>query len=268
MQQAGAELGTVRLVGFLLLLTLGVVLSALSFTMLVRSMGYQFTYCDGYHSLNLSQIAAMVPGKIWGFAGLVGMLSARGIPRRDSVLVIALHTLLTLSAMVFVGTFGLIPLMGWTYTLLCLVPAVLLLAGRPWCETLRAQFFMGSSPLPSWFNLWLMLVVGVGSCAVVSTCFALLVYSAAGQWPASPWFIASAFAAGYVGGFVSVITPAGLGVREGIMTLILAPALGSDKALALAVVFRLVHMAVLWLHIAITLVALSCSASMPKRETR
>jgi hypothetical protein len=199
MQQAFAELGTVRLVGFLLLLTIGVALLALSFTMLVRSMGYQFTYADGYHSLNLSQIAAMMPGKIWGFAGLAGLLTARGIPRRDSVLVIALHTLLTLSAAVFVGTFGFIPTIGWAYTLLCLVPAVLLLAGRSWCEALRAHFFMGSSPLPSSFSVLLMLVVGVGSWVVVSTCFALFVHSATGRWPVSPLLVASAFAAGYVG---------------------------------------------------------------------
>ena len=185
MQQVFAELGTIRLGSFFLLLTLGVILSALSFTMLVRSMGYQFTYRDGYHSLNLSQIAAMVPGKIWGFAGLAGLLSARGIPKRDSVLVISLHTLLTLSAAVFVGTFGLIPIIGWAYTLLCLVPAVLLLAGRSWCETLRSHFFMGSSPLPSSLSILYMLVVGVGGWMAVSACFALLVYNSAGRWPAS-----------------------------------------------------------------------------------
>jgi hypothetical protein len=128
MQQVFAELGIIRLISFCLVLTLGVVLSALSFTILVRSMGYQFTYCDGYHSLNLSQIAAMVPGKIWGFAGLAGLLSARGIPKRDSVLVISLHTLLTLSGAVFVGICGLIPVIGWACTLLCLVPVMLLLA--------------------------------------------------------------------------------------------------------------------------------------------
>jgi glycosyltransferase 2 family protein len=265
MQQGFAELGTIRLMGFCLLLTLGVVLSALSFTILVRSMGYQFTYRDGYHSLNLSQIAAMVPGKIWGFAGLAGLLSARGIPNRDSVLVISLHTLLTLSAAVFVGTCGLIPVIGWAYTLLCLVPAMLLLAGRSWCETLRSYFFMGSSPLPSSLSVLRMLIVGVVSWAVVSTCFALLVYSAAGRWPASPLLVASAFAAGYVGGFASFITPSGLGVREGIITVILGPALGSDKTLALAIVFRVVHMAVLWLHIAITLCALSGGERMTDR---
>ena len=143
------------------------------------------------------------------------------------------------------------------YTLLCLAPAMVLLAGRFWCETLRSHFFMGSSPLPSSLSILRMLIVGVVSWTVVSTCFALLVYSAAVRWPASPSLVASAFAAGYVGGFASFITPSGLGVREGIITVILGPALGSDKTLALAIVFRVVHMAVLWLHIAITLCALS-----------
>jgi hypothetical protein len=266
-QQVFAEIGPIRLMGFCLLLTLGVVLSALSFTILVRSMGYRLTYRDGYHSLNLSQIAAMVPGKIWGFAGLAGLLSARGIPNRDSVLVIALHTLLTLSAAVFVGTCGLIPVIGWVYTLLCLVPAMVLLAGRSWCETLYSRFFMGSSPLPSSLSILHMLLVGVASWVVVSACFALLVYSAVGRWPASPVLVASAFAAGYVGGFVSLITPSGLGVREGIITIILGPVLGEDKTLALAVVFRVVHMAVLWLHITITLCALSGGVHMTDRGT-
>ena len=210
MQQVFAEIGSIRLMGFCLLLTLGVVLSALGFTILVRSMGYQFTYRDGYHSLNLSQIAAMVPGKIRG-SGLAGLLSVRGIPNRDSVLIISLHTLLTLSAAVFVGC-GLIPVIGWAYTLLCLVPAMLLLAGRSWGETWRSHFFMGSSPLPASLSVLRMLLVGVVSWAVVSTCFALLVHSAVGRWPASPVLVASAFAAGYVGGFCQ--PPYSLGARR------------------------------------------------------
>lgn len=266
-QQVFAELGTAALAGFVLLLTLGIVCATLQFTMLVRSMGYQFTYRDGYHSLNLSQIAAMVPGKIWGFTGLAGLLWLRGISKRDSVLVIFLHTLLSLSAAMCVGTFGLTPIIGWAYALLCLAPAVLLLAGRSWCEALRLRFFIGSSPLPSSVRMLLMLVVGVSSWVVVSACFALLVYSAAGRWPASPLLVVSAFAAGYVGGFISLITPAGLGVREGIIAIILAPALGSDRALALALVFRVVHTAVLWLHIAITLFALSYSVQDAEKDT-
>jgi glycosyltransferase 2 family protein len=112
-----------------------------------------------------------------------------------------------------------------------------------------------------------MLIVCVISWVVVSTCFALLVYSAAGRWPASPLLVASAFAAGYVGGFASFITPSGLGVREGIITVILGPTLGSDKTLALAIVFRIVHMAVLWLHIAITLCVFSGGVHRTDRGT-
>ena len=265
MQRVFVDLGTTELAGLLVLLTLGIVLSALSFTILVRSMGYRFTCQDGYHSLNLSQIAAMVPGKIWGFTGLAGSLWSRGISKRDSLLVIFLYTLLMLSAAVLVGAAGLIPTIGWGYTLLCLIPVLLLIAGRSWFDTLRLRYFGGSSALPSPQSMLLILIVGLGSWIVVSACFSLLVYSTERHWPASPLLFASAFAAGYVGGFISPVTPAGLGVREGIITIILGPALGSEKALAIAIVFRAVHMAVIWLHIAITLFALSFSMRIAGR---
>src|SRR5262249_57769494 len=132
----------------------------------------------------------------------------------------------------------------------------LLLAGRSWWEALRSHFFMGCSPFLPSLSVLRMVIVGVVSWAVVSTCFALLVYSAAGRWPVSPLLVASAFAAGYVGGFASFITPAGLGVREGIIAVILGPALGSETTLAPAVVFLVVAMAVLSLVITITLFAL------------
>jgi hypothetical protein len=102
----------------------------------------------------------------------------------------------------------------------------------------------------------LILIIGVINWVVFALCFALMVYGIEGKWPVSPLLVASAFPAGYVGGFVSLITPAGLGVREGIIAIILGSSLGRDKALALAIVFRVVHTAVLWLNILITLFVL------------
>ena len=72
-QRLFEALGILELSTLLLMLTLSIALSALGFTLLVRSMGYQFTYQDGYHSLNLSQIVAMIPGKIWGLTSLAGL---------------------------------------------------------------------------------------------------------------------------------------------------------------------------------------------------
>lgn len=240
------------------LLMAGLVLSAVTFVLLVRSLGYTFTYQDGYHSLNLTQIAAMIPGKIWGFAGLAGLLLARGISKADSALIILLHTLLMLSAAVLTGALALIPTWGWPVTLLALIPIVALLLGRPIWEQILLRFFPNSSGIPSQGNILLILSVGLLSWIFISGSFALLVeFTAVNVTLPSKFVTAGAFAAGYVAGFLSLITPSGLGVREGIITLILGPTLGDEQALALALVFRVLHMAVLWINILITLFLLS-----------
>lgn len=257
LRQVFLSLDPVMLVVLFFLLTLGVIFSTVAFTLLIRGMGYQFGYFDSYHSLNLSQIAAMVPGKIWGFAGLAGSLWSRGISKGDTILVIFLHTLFMLSSAILIGIISLIPIIGWGYTMLCLIPILFLLVGRSWLDAVRLHFFAGSSPLPSSSRMIFIFSVGVISWIMVSACFALLVYKTEGRWPVSPLLIASAFPAGYVCGFISLITPSGLGVREGIITIILGQFLGNQKALTLAIVFRVVHTAVIWLNIAITLFVLS-----------
>ena len=251
------EIQTVTLIEVFLLITLSIFFQTVSFTLLIRGMGYPFGYTDSYHSLNLSQIAAMVPGKIWGFAGLAGLLWSRGISKSDSIMIISLQTLLMLSAAVFVGTFGLIPAVGWHYTLITLVPVSFLLLRHSWSDYLRCRFFPNSSPLPSPFILLITLGVGIISWITVSAGFFLIVFSAEGKSSAFPLIIISSFSAGYVAGFISLITPSGLGVREGVIALILEPFIGREKALGLAIVFRIIHMTVLYLNIFITLLILS-----------
>jgi uncharacterized membrane protein YbhN (UPF0104 family) len=52
-------------------------------------------------------------------------------------------------------------------------------------------------------------------------------------------YVAPAFAAAYVGGYIVLFAPAGLGVREVLLGAFLAPVLAAEPALALAVVARL-----------------------------
>jgi hypothetical protein len=240
-----------------MLLMLGTFLSALTFVVLVRSMGYKFSYWDGYHSLNLSQIAAVIPGKVWGFAGLAGLLLAHGINKIDSALIIVTHTLLMISAAGLFGTAALIYTVGWSITILILLPIILLFGGHPWWEKLREHFFPGSSRLPDRSTLIRAFLVGFTSWAVICGAFALLVSYFVPATSSPPILTAGAFAAGYVVGFVSLITPSGLGVREGVIAIILEPSIGSDQALALAMSFRVLHMGVLWLNVILTMLTAS-----------
>jgi uncharacterized membrane protein YbhN (UPF0104 family) len=52
-------------------------------------------------------------------------------------------------------------------------------------------------------------------------------------------FVGPAFAAAYVGGYLALFAPAGLGIREGLLAAFLAPVLAPQAALALALAARL-----------------------------
>jgi uncharacterized membrane protein YbhN (UPF0104 family) len=74
--------------------------------------------------------------------------------------------------------------------------------------------------------------------AVTGLAFAALVASAyrlpAGDVP----LVVAAYAAAYAVGFLSLLTPAGLGVREGVLVVALAPVLPAGPALVVALVSR------------------------------
>jgi len=55
--------------------------------------------------------------------------------------------------------------------------------------------------------------------------------------------VAAAYAAAYAAGFLSLLTPAGLGVREGVLVVALAPVLPAGPALVVALLSRLWMMA-------------------------
>jgi uncharacterized membrane protein YbhN (UPF0104 family) len=118
--------------------------------------------------------------------------------------------------------------------------------------------------LPSTSALLRALAVGVASWSVAAVAFVWLVYSDVRDWPVSPLLVAGALPASYVIGFLALITPSGLGVSEGVITLILGQSLGRDKALALAISYRIIHTSVLWINIAITLSTLSFGGWMSK----
>ena len=80
-------------------------------------------------------------------------------------------------------------------------------------------------------------------CAVgwvlLSLSFALLVISVTSLgWRDVPE-LSQVFLTSYIVGFVSLVTPGGLGIREGIMTLMLTPLAGAGPAAALAILSRL-----------------------------
>lgn len=70
----------------------------------------------------------------------------------------------------------------------------------------------------------------------------LLVTTATGTVPPFLWLVGS-YTAGYLVGFVAPLSPGGLGVREGMLVVLLAPQYGIGTALVLSLAIRLANIA-------------------------
>ena len=70
----------------------------------------------------------------------------------------------------------------------------------------------------------------------------LLVTAVAGDAPPFLW-LAGTYTAGYLVGFVAPLSPGGLGVREGMLVVLLAPHYGMGVAIAIPLAIRLVNIA-------------------------
>lgn len=248
------QIGVWQLLGMLALLGTSGLLTALAFVLLVRSKGYSFRFADGFHSLNYSQLASMIPGGIWGFAGLAGSLWSKGISKADSLLVIALNTIIMLTACAVVGMTGLAVTLGWGFALLSLLPFLILLFGRNQLNLLWARLFPESSHLPSASTLIVTLLLGVLVWMLASICFTWLLYATAGSGIVPFWTAAGAYATGYLGGYVTLLAPSGVGVSEGLVTVLLGPTVGAERILSIAVSFRIINTVIIWCNILITVV--------------
>jgi hypothetical protein len=249
------KIGFLQLTALIVLMALSGILTVWALIILVQDKGYStFRFADGYHSLNLSQLASMIPGGVWGYAGFAAFLWSKGISKVDSVIIIFLNTLIMLSACAIVGISGLITILGWEYTVVSLFPFLFLLFGRNWLDKTRQKYYPESSKLPSTAALLKALLLGVVVWLIISSSFAWLLYTGNGIDAIPFWTVIGAYATGYLGGYISILVPSGLGVSEGLVSLMLGSYIGVDRILAVAISFRIIHTFIIWGNILISVV--------------
>jgi hypothetical protein len=254
------SVGILPLTLLLVVMIVSLVLTVLALVLLVRGKGYStFDFMDAYHALNLSQLASLIPGGIWGYAGFAGYLWSRGVSKVDSVIVIILNTLIMLTACAIVGFSSLISVLHPLFALISLLPFLLLVVGRNRLDILRGKYYPASSSLPSSSTLLKTLLVAIVVWMCMSFGFAGFVSAASGPQNISLWMIAGAYAAGYLAGYLAIFVPSGLGVSEGVVALILGPYMGTEQVLAASVSFRIIHTLVVWCNILISAILTSRS---------
>jgi hypothetical protein len=199
----------------------------------------------------------MIPGGVWGYAGFAGFLWSKGIAKLDSLVIILVYTLAMLSACVIVGISGLMATVGVKFAIIFLLPFLFLLFGRNWMDGLRERYYPQSSPLPSSFALVKVLILGILIWMITSASFAWLLYTSEGATTVPFWTVVGAYATGYLGGYIAILVPSGLGVSEGLVAFMLGPYIGPENALAIAITFRIIHTIVIWLNILVSVILTS-----------
>jgi uncharacterized membrane protein YbhN (UPF0104 family) len=235
------------------LFTLATVLLALSYGLVAWLWGLALGRYAGTRASSgariwfLSNLARYVPGNIWSYVGAVELARREGVARRVTLAVMALTQVLSVGVAVAAGLPVLLaerarlgrPALLGAVVVAALAGLAVLFRGR--LLELARRRVPGFDPrelTPSASTVaWL--VAGYALYwAVTGLAFAALVAAlhplAAGDVPLA----VAAYAAAYAAGFLALLTPAGLGVREGVLVVALAPVLPAGPALVVALVSR------------------------------
>ena len=195
----------------------------------------------------LSNLARYVPGNVWSYVGAVELARREGVARRTTLAVMALTQVLSVGVALAVGLpvllaerarLGRPALLGAVVVVAVAGLAVLFRRRLLGLARRRLPGFDPAELAPSAGTVaWLVagyaaywVVTGLAFAALVASLYPL----AAGDVP----LVVAAYAAAYAAGFLALLTPAGLGVREGVLVVALAPVLPAGPALVVALVSR------------------------------
>lgn len=229
-------------------------------TMLDGPLDRRMDFWAGMRVWFLSAIIRYIPGNIWQPLGMTVLCSRRGIRAEATLISVVLFQAVTLlgslplaaAYFLFTGNMGLLtasvggmaPWLAWLG-----MGAVLLFVLRPgWLFGVMNWLLVkvGRTPLPVTISsprLLALILAGSISWIVWGLTFAAITFAAV-EIPAQRMagdlvhFVA-AYPMAYVIGYLSFLTPSGLGVREGALFFWLEPVIGGGVATVAAISMRL-----------------------------
>ena len=236
-----------------LVLLLGYLFSAGLWGRIVRDLGGPTL--PAWTSMRLFMVANLgryVPGKIWQIAGLAYLARGQGVSGgvATGAAVLGQGIAILAASLIGVGTlfgpneawrrFGWMGLVaGVTVAVVIIatvsVPSLFRRAIRGWCRVTRTAPPERPEAESNVGLRWLALyVVNWG---IYAAAFWLL-YLSLGEWKTF-MEIGPAFAAAYVAGYLAVFAPAGAGIREGFLVVLLQPTMSGEAALMVALAARI-----------------------------
>lgn len=227
----------------LALVLLGLTGTGLLWRRLMARLGAPLPVVDGSATFFVGQLGKYVPGSVWSIGAQAQLAGRHAVPARTTVA----------AGLLFLGYH--------VATAVVLGALTMLLGGldSPWPDWVSVLALVGAAA-----GLLPVVVRGVGrrvagrevpiggadtvaALALMAIAWAAYALALVLLAPALPWddlaAYGGAFAAAYAVGVVVVLAPAGVGAREGVFVLLLAPSTGVAAATALALLARVVHTA-------------------------
>lgn len=223
---------------------------AVCWTLLLRTMGgaaRAVGLADGVHIWLSTMLARYIPGNVWHIVGRVALAGRLGVSKSQVAASATVEQLLTLMGALAVFGLGL-PFWrggaGPEAWMLLLIPAGLALLHPRALGALMAWAArrLGRPELAWPYTYPAMLgLLGAYTLANLAAGAALyvIVDALAGAEPAQFAFLAGATGLAWAAGYLSLLTPSGLGVREAALTALLAAALPLPVAVAASLAHRL-----------------------------
>jgi uncharacterized membrane protein len=212
-------------------------------------LGGALSYGEAARIWFLSNIIRYIPGNVWQFLGMSEMAAQHGIPRTATFTSIALHQAVsTLAGLLLAAIYFALAGHGAWFDrlrpalwlaplgLIFLHPRVLeatLNRALTWLKRPALRITLTVADLARLLLAYSLVWLGFG------LGFSALVRGLTPITPAqAPWMMAG-YAAAYVLGYLSLLTPSGLGVREGVLVLLLQSLFSAPLPAIIAIVARL-----------------------------
>lgn len=217
--------------------------------LIVRALGTPIKLADASRVRTIGDMARYMPGKIWLFVGRMGLAKKEGIPHSIGFLSLVIEIVANLIAGFILFLIGLpflkkLPLPGWMNLSFFLVPLGLIsLHPKIFGAMINLGLKMlkkGSMELNLKYKNILLFVFFYGLFWIFQGfCFFLIAKSI---YPLTWDFLMPMVAIStisWIGGFLSFITPSGIGIREGIFTALLSMYLPLPVAIIISLATRI-----------------------------
>ncbi len=215
---------------------------------ILKRQGHSISFKEAFKIRSLSEIGKYTPGKVWHIIGRTYLSSKLKIPKITTLTSMVIETLLMLiSAGFFVVFFSLNSQDPKTILIFMLTILGLLIIRTKYFEKVLNKLLKKVKKITNEikinislkFTLFLLIFYLIGWLIIGHSLF-FIIKSIYPQIAYSLIFIISGiFAASWALGYISFLTPGGLGVREGIMVLLLYPYLPNALATIVPIIIRL-----------------------------